>query len=404
MLLQHLLAFLAPSLQILYVVVFGSYLDLVTPAAGQPVTTSSKCTSNGPLQPKVFIIDMFEDEGDVWYNVPEFNLLACNITVPGFSPKFPDAHCTQDGSICQVVTGEAEINAASTISALVYSNIFNLKTTYFFIAGIAGVNPKVATIGDVTFAQYAVQVALQYEFDAREMPEDFPTGYVPQGSTAPGQYPQSIYGTEVFQLNSQLMNRAVGFAKNATLQDSTAAQQLRAIYAQDPAFHASSSTGPSIVTCDTATSDVYFTGDLLGEAFENTTTLFTNGQAVYCTTQQEDNGTLEALLRTTLAGLTDFSRVILMRTASDFDRPHQGQTAADNLFGDTPGFEPAVKNIYLAGVKVVEGIVNGWNESFEAGIKPTGYIGDILGSLGGTPGFRPGSASKRRSYPLSKRV
>ena len=44
------------------------------------------------------------------------------------------------------------------------------------IAGIAGVSPKVATLGSVTFARYAIQVALQYEFDAREIPDNFTTG------------------------------------------------------------------------------------------------------------------------------------------------------------------------------------------------------------------------------------
>ncbi len=33
------------------------------------------------------------------------------------------------------------------------------------VAGIAGINPKVATLGSVTFARYAVQVALEYEID-----------------------------------------------------------------------------------------------------------------------------------------------------------------------------------------------------------------------------------------------
>ena len=56
------------------------------------------------------------------------------------------------------------------------------------IAGIAGVNPFEATLGSVTFARFAVQVALQYEFDAREIPANFSTGYVPQGSFNPGDY------------------------------------------------------------------------------------------------------------------------------------------------------------------------------------------------------------------------
>lgn len=41
----------------------------------------------------------------------------------------------------------------------------------FTVAGIAGVNPKIAGIGSVTFARYAVQVALQYEIDGEKAPD-----------------------------------------------------------------------------------------------------------------------------------------------------------------------------------------------------------------------------------------
>ncbi len=77
-----------------------------------------------------------------------------------------------------------------------------------------------------------------------------------------------------------------------------------------------------------------------------------------------------------------------MRTASDFDRPYEGEADTVNLFyADQGGFDPAINNIYLAGIKVVEGILKEWNHTFKKGIKPTNYIGDIFGSLGGTPDF-----------------
>lgn len=252
------------------------------------------------------------------------------------------------------------------------------------------------------FARYAVQVALQYEFDAREMPAGWSTGYVPQGAYAPDEYPGSIYGTEVFEVNDALRQVAIGFASNATLIDSDAAQVARANYANTSTFGPAANL-PSVVACDTATSDVYFSGALLSEAFENTTSLFTNGTGVYCSTQQEDNATLESLMRAALSGLVDFSRIIIMRTASDFDRPYSGETAYANLFGNEPGFEIACQNIYLAGVMVVEGIVAGWSETFEKGVEAHNYIGDIFGSLGGEPDFGPGSvfggvaASTKRS-------
>jgi purine nucleoside permease len=340
-----------------------------------------------PLAPKVFMINMFAPEADVWYGIPEFDLLAQNITIPGFSPLFPDAHCTASGEICQMVTGESEINAATSVSALVFSGYFDLTKTYFLIAGIAGVNPEVATLASVTFAKYAVQVALQYEFDAREIPANFTNGYVPLGAFSPDQYPVNIYGTEVFEVNEALRDIAISFAKTAKLNDTATCAAYRALYAPVSAY-AAAAAGPSVVACDVATSDVYYSGNLLSQAFENTTKLFTNGSGVYCSTAQEDNASLEALLRATAQNLTDFSRIIVMRTCSDFDRPPPGVSDIDNLFYvNQGGFSPSIKNIYLAGVKVIEGIVGGWEDVFEKGIKATNYVGDIFATLGGTPDF-----------------
>ena len=121
--------------------------------------------------------------------------------------------------------------------------------------------------------------------------------------------------------------------------------------------------------------------------------LFTNGSATLCTTQQEDSGVLAALLRGNIARLVDFTRVIGMRTASDFDRPAPNMSAADNLFnGQNAGYGVSITNLYLAGVQVVQGIRDGWDATFAAGIKPSNYVGDIRGSLGGTPDFGPGSS------------
>jgi len=270
----------------------------------------------------------------------------------------------------------AEINAAVTVSSLVRSPRFDLTSTYFMVAGIAGVNPETATICAVTFARYAVQVALQYEFDPREIPANFSTGYIPQGSIEPDEYPQSIYGTEVFEVNQNLQKLAASFARNATLNDSADAVAYRALYAASDLYTAGTKA-PSVIECDVATSDVYYSGSILGEAFGNYTKLVTNGTGVYCTTAQEDNATLEALVRAAAMKLVDFSRIIVMRTASDFDRPWPGEAATTNLLYSQQGaFEPAIQNIYLAGIKVVEGILDGWNATFAKGVNASNYIGE----------------------------
>ncbi|OJJ42820.1 hypothetical protein ASPZODRAFT_124807 [Penicilliopsis zonata CBS 506.65] len=355
---------------------------LLWPAVASPV--------QGKITPRVFIFSMFEPETTIWWDRPEFDLKARNISLPGLSPIYPDVHCTPDGDICQLTTGESEINAASSVTALALSPLFDLRETYFLVAGIAGISPEQGTTGAVTFARFAIQVALQYEIDIRELPDSYTTGYIPQGAYYPGEYPTSIYGTEVFEVNANLRSLAASFARTANLSDSATAISYRANY-NTSAIYQAAINAPSVLECDVATSDVYYSGLFLGEAFDNTTTLLTNGTGVYCSTAQEDNASLEALLRAAVYGLVDFARIIVMRTASDFDRPYPGEGAAEHLlYSSQGGYEPAVENIYLAGIKVVEGILDGWDHTFKKGVAPDNYIGDIFGTLGGTPDFGPG--------------
>lgn len=158
---------------------------------------------SGPIAPKVVIISMFAPEAAVWWGIEEFDLLAQNITIPGLSPLFPEVHCTADGDVCQIITGESEINAATTVSAFVLSPEFDLTKSYYFVAGIAGVNPKVGTLGSVTFAKYAVQVALQYEFDIRDIPSNLTTGYIPFGVDSPDEYPTKYVHQDIPERGSE---------------------------------------------------------------------------------------------------------------------------------------------------------------------------------------------------------
>jgi purine nucleoside permease len=264
----------------------------------------------------------FDPEGGIWYEkMPSSglgDLLAVNITVPGLSMLYPQVHCLADHSVCQITTGESEINAASSITALVFSGIFDLRKTYFMIGGIAGVNPKLATLGSVALAKYAVQVALQYEFDAREMPDNYSTGYFAYGTDLPNEYPTIIYGTEVFEVNEALRDVAFSYACKATLSDDPVASDYRAKYAVEGTVYAMATKPPSVVKCDSVTSDVYYSGVLLSEAFENVTTVWTNGSGAYCMTAQEDNATLEVMVRAALQGLVDYARIIVMRTGESF--------------------------------------------------------------------------------------
>lgn len=350
--------------------------------------------------PKLFILSMFTSEANTWYDRPDIDLLAQNITVPGFSPLFPEAHCTSSGEICQMTAGEGEINAASSIMALWMSGKFDLEKTYFLIAGIGGVNPHVATTGSINFARFAVQLDLQYEFAQSQVPANWPSGYIPQGTDAADQYPTSIYvshglpstaikrinadrpllpvqGTEVFELNDNLKLRAMALAKKATLNDTAAAQAYRATYGYVPA-----SEPPTVVAGDSGTSNVYWSGSVLGDAFSAYTKLLTNGSGLYLNSNQEDNAVLESLMRGDLAEKLDLSRVILMRTASDFDRAPPGETETFHLLeAEQEGFGIAIENLYVAGIEIVKDVLIHWDDVYKSGIKADNYVGDLFNSL-----------------------
>ena len=348
----------------------------------------------------------FRDEADTWLLNRDDLRFERKITVPGLSSVYPHIHCTADGDVCQMTTGESRmkserkshvlylsdcvvINAALAVSALTASPLFDLTNTYFLIAGIAGINPKVGTLGSVVFARFAVQVDLQYEFDAREIPSQWNTGYVPQGASSPDAYPKIIYGTEIFEVNDDLKKLAMSFAQRASLVDAEPAAEYRARFS-DEAFKAAT-LKPTTMGGDVTSSNVFFHGHLLAEGFENYFKLLTNSAGNYCVTAQEDTATLAALLRAAIDKRVDFSRIIIMRTASNFDRPFS-RTAVPRipLHTDHGGFEPAIENIYRAGVEVIKGILREWSGTFENGVHPSNYIGDVLGSLGADPGFRPG--------------
>ena len=69
----------------------------------------------------------------------------------------------------------------------------------------------------------------------------------------------------------------------------------------------------------------------------------------------------------------------------------------------------SLTNIHIAGVKIIQGIIDDWDSKFKAGVKLDNYIGDVFGSLSGQPDLGPGilfnghQAPSARSLSLRKR-
>jgi purine nucleoside permease len=119
-----------------------------------------------------------------------------------------------------------------------------------------------------------------------------------------------------------------------------------------------------VIQCDTLSGDTWWSGNHLGEYARRWTRLLTAGKGVYCTSQQEDNATLNVLTRGTQSGLVDFNRVALLRSGSDFDRPypHQGVLESMRAQRALPGAgRIAAVNLVHAGMPLVETIVKHWD-------------------------------------------
>lgn len=308
--------------------------------------------AHGTRPVKVLIISMFGPEGQGWVDHYQ---LTDEVKVPGLSPDYPTVHCNDD-DICQITTGMGHANVAASITALVFSQRFDLRHTYFLIAGIAGIDPSQGTLGTATWARYLIDYGIAWEIDARDVPASWPSGYTGINTKGPMEKPPLDYRNEVFQLDEDLLQKALALSRGAVLEDSDTARAYRAHWPTAPA-----NQPPKVVQCDTAAGDTWWHGAILEQRAQAWTKLLTDGKGTYCTTQQEDNATYEALKRGSAAGLLDIKRVAVLRTASNFDRPYPGQTAYDSLVNSiSGGFLPSIHNLVNAGSPLVDDIVSSW--------------------------------------------
>jgi len=304
-----------------------------------------------PIAPKVLVVTMFAEETAPWL---EGRPADTRVTVAGLSKDFPDVACDAVG-LCVMTTSMGYANAATSVSAVIFSGAFDLTRTYFLVAGIAGVDPSDGTLGSALWARYVIDGGLRHEIDPRQIPSGWPNGMFGLGADAPGQKPTWGAGTEVYHLSDQLVDRALALTTNVELADSPEAAAYRATYAAEAARAA-----PTIRICDTASMDTYWHGSLIAEGMEEWTKVLTDGAANYCTTQMEDNATLTALRRGADAGLLNFDRVAVLRTASNFDREAPGQTPIASLTARSGGFGPATTNAYRVGSAFADAIIADW--------------------------------------------
>ena len=312
------------------------------------------------ITPKVMIITMFGGEAKPWLDEEKFTR---SISLPGLNPEYPNMSCTND-DVCMVTTAMGYANAATTLTAVAFNSRLDLSHTYFIIAGVGGVEPKYGTLGSAHWARYVIDGGLLHRIDTRQTPKTWQHGVFELGSDAPGKKPQWHAGTEVYHLNEALVNQAYTISKSVKLFDTPQAQKERSTFKANSI----AASKPRVSICDTLSSDTFWAGSKIAQAMQKHAALLTQGKAKICTTQMEDNASLTALKRASQANRLDFDRVLVLRTASNFDQETPESTPLTTLTQSKAGYKPATVNAYRVAHAVSYAISHHWSD-WKDGIK-----------------------------------
>ena len=318
------------------------------------------------IRPKVVVVTMF-DPGDGTGRQPgelsfwiEREHLDRIIPLPAARHN---VHANADGSVIAILTGVGNTNAAAAIMALGLDPRFDLRQSYWLVAGIAGIDPADGSLGCAVWADWVVDGNLAHEVDAREIPADWPTGFFPLGKNRPYELPRAtadFAAENVYPLEPGLVRWAYTLTRDTPLADSDKMRRRRAKYSGQT----NAQRPPFVLIGANLASSTYWTGRFMNQWANAWVRYYTDGQANYVTTAMEDAGTLRAPANLCRAGRVDARRALVLRTASDFDMPWPGTTAVEALQGDEdglyPAYLPSLEAAYLVGSRVVHALIADW--------------------------------------------
>jgi purine nucleoside permease len=115
---------------------------------------------------------------------------------------------------------------------------------------------------------------------------------------------------------------------------------------------------------DNLSASTFWHGKLMSEWAENWVKYETDGKGTYAICGMEDTGTMQSLTFLAQAQKVDVKRVLILRTASNFDQQREGISAAQSLaetkIAHYGAYIPALESAYRVGHVVVDSIVSNW--------------------------------------------
>jgi purine nucleoside permease len=313
------------------------------------------------IQIKVVVVTMFERGEDLGDTPGEFQLWVerehLNQVLP-FAAGYHHLRLNKEG-VLGMLTGVGTAKAAASVMALGMDPRFDLSKAYWLVAGIGGGDPADVSLGSAVWADHVIDGDISYEIDARDIPPDWPTGYVPLRKSRPYEQPvrRELEG-ELYTLNPLLVGWAFRLTKDIPLADTPAIRTARARFTGFP----NSQKPPFVTRGDTISSSTFWHGTRM-DAWANAWARYFSG-GNYMISAMEDTGTMQALTFLSNAGRADLKRVLVLRTVSNYDREAPGSTAAESLkslvAGNYSAYLPALEAAQIVGGKVVRQLVDHW--------------------------------------------
>jgi purine nucleoside permease len=203
---------------------------------------------------------------------------------------------------------------------------------------------------------------LAHEIDAREIPADWPTGYVPLRKSTPYEQPVNNDLNEVYELNASLVQWAYQLTKSVPLPDNATIAERRSQFSQTAA-----KKPPFVFIGDDLSASTFWHGAKMDAWASAWVAYYTGGKGNFSVTGMEDTGTLQSLTFLAHAGKADWKRILVLRTVSNYDQPPPGITAWESLAaekaGKYSGFLPALDSAYAVGHVVVDKLVEDWQRT-----------------------------------------
>lgn len=337
--------------------------DAATLSAVKACIPARPCAAKLPV--RVVVVTMFEIGKDTGDKPGEFQLWKERRHLTE-TLEFPQgwhnlAYDPETG-VLAIVTGMGSIKSATATLALGLDDRLDLSKAYWLVAGIAGIDPEDASVGSAAWARYLIDGDIAHEIDAREIPNDWTSGYFALHSKGPmDPTPLEPVNGEMFELNPALQDWAFALTKGMSLPDDARIAEARKAFKGYP----NAQKPPFVLKGDNLAAMTFWHGAKMTRWANDWTKFWTRGKGEFVTSAMEETGTFQSIEYLTKVGRADRDRVLVLRAGSNFTMPPPGIDPAPYLLGENQGYAgmtAALESLYAVGGKVVDEITTHWDK------------------------------------------